>query len=394
MFCTNCGHELDDDSLFCSECGARVRESNFLNVNREKTFTNDQVFFVDKGLTNNLENNAKKASLAICSTLKDGKEVIKNKLQLNDDETNVVYSNIPSVDLIMRVSRSGNRRILLWIFINLIIYYLFINSMITSGGTYSGIYATFLSFFIAVASYSVCIAIALSPVGEFILRTMNSCKRIKRKEYLERLEPLFEEVYGKARIIDPNINQNIELFMSNDPSANAFATGRKTICVTKGLLELTDDEIKGTLSHEFGHISHRDTDILLVVIVGNLFIAIISWILSVVLAISKFASDGDDEFAFGAAIILIITSVFNYIVWVWTNIGMMIVRSSMRKHEFEADKFALDLGYGNELCYTLDNIASYSENAQGLFATLASTHPNTEDRISRMQDYGCSYRKY
>jgi len=49
----------------------------------------------------------------------------------------------------------------------------------------------------------------------------------------------------------------------DDPSPNAFATGRNpahaTIAVTTGLLAVLDSqELRGVLAHEFAHIKHRD----------------------------------------------------------------------------------------------------------------------------------------
>ena len=71
--------------------------------------------------------------------------------------------------------------------------------------------------------------------------------------------------------------------------------------------------------------------------------------------------------------------------------GIILTRHSSRQNEYLADKFAYDCGYGNELAETLDLIGQGS-GAKGLWANLASTHPDTDDRIARLQDLGCSYR--
>lgn len=386
MYCSNCGEKIADDSLYCSECGTKLYDDDFYDG--QNAYKNTA--FNINNTMDNVGANVQKASNIMRNSFKDGKDILKNKLQLTDnDGSNPVYSNIPIIDLFLRMVRPGNRRIFVWIFINLLIYFIFVESVMASDGVSNG-QTTALALIVSLLSYGACIAISLSPVGEFILRTMNGCKRIKQREYSERLYPLFNEVYEKALSMDPNINKNIELFISDDPSANAYATGRKTICVTKGLLSLSDEEIKGTLAHEFGHISHRDTDILLVVIVGNLFITIASWVISFFLAVARAASSGDDS-GFGTVVVVIITAVFNAIIWIWTKVGMLIVRSSMRKHEFEADKFAFDLGYGEGLESTLNNFVEYEEGAQGLFATLASTHPDTETRISKLQEYNFNF---
>src|SRR5256712_6241639 len=53
------------------------------------------------------------------------------------------------------------------------------------------------------------------------------------------------------------------VYVSPDPSPNAFATGRNpshaAICVNDGLLRVLDEEeLYGVLAHEFGHVRNRD----------------------------------------------------------------------------------------------------------------------------------------
>ncbi len=54
-----------------------------------------------------------------------------------------------------------------------------------------------------------------------------------------------------------------KVYIMDDPSPNAFATGRKpdkgVVCVTAGLLEIMDDnELQGVIAHELGHIQNYD----------------------------------------------------------------------------------------------------------------------------------------
>src|SRR6195256_5792224 len=53
------------------------------------------------------------------------------------------------------------------------------------------------------------------------------------------------------------------VYVSPDPSPNAFATGRNpshaAICVNQGLLQVLDEEeLYGVLAHEFAHVRNRD----------------------------------------------------------------------------------------------------------------------------------------
>lgn len=63
-----------------------------------------------------------------------------------------------------------------------------------------------------------------------------------------------------------------KIYIINDPSPNAFATGRNpengVIAFTTGILSLLDkDELEGVISHELSHIVNRDTLLMTVVAV-------------------------------------------------------------------------------------------------------------------------------
>lgn len=66
----------------------------------------------------------------------------------------------------------------------------------------------------AIFLYLICLTIALSPIGEFVLRLQCGCKKIKKEKYKNRLEPLFNEAYRRAKQLDPTISDNVRLFMS------------------------------------------------------------------------------------------------------------------------------------------------------------------------------------
>ena len=71
-----------------------------------------------------------------------------------------------------------------------------------------------------------------------------------------------------------------KLYVINDPSPNAFATGRDpkhaVVCVTTGLLEILDrTELEGVIAHELSHVKNYDILIssVVAVLVGTLAIA-------------------------------------------------------------------------------------------------------------------------
>lgn len=299
-------------------------------------------------------------------------------------------------DFFKRMTRKANIPTLIYLVLNVfiiggVVYLLFGISYGLPG---------WLCILIGIGLYALSLMIALSPAGEWILRKRTGCKKIERVEQINFIEPLFREVYGRAKRIDPSIPDDVQLFMNDDEDVNAFATGRKTICITRGLLNAPPVQIKATLGHEFGHLAHKDTDLILVVCVGNLIINAIIFtvricieLFHIMAAISSFflgGSDGLFVFIFNELYHWLFIALVNGLTMLWSWIGTMLVMKSSRANEFEADEFSYRIGYGNALCALLDNIGG--AKPQGLFATLASSHPDKDARIARLQAMGASYR--
>jgi heat shock protein HtpX len=248
---------------------------------------------------------------------------------------------------------------------------------------------------LAILIYLITLCIALSPVGEFLLRMQTGCKKIKRKDYLERLMPIFEEVYAQARKKDPSISDKVKLYMSGSKTPNAFATGRKTICITKGFLGYSDAQIKGTLAHEFAHLAHKDTDLLLVILVGNMLMTalFVLWRIVINIFVFMFASALRMRFLGTFLTSLFINLLLTFLMWVWTKIGMLLCMHSSRQNEFNADKFAFELGYGNDLCVVLDSLGGGDDEqeSRSVWKQLHDSHPAIDDRVAKLQELGATY---
>ena len=65
--------------------------------------------------------------------------------------------------------------------------------------------AIFDSIVLGVVIYVISLAIALSPIGEWILRIQTVSKKIERSDYVDRLMPLFDEIMIKGRQINSRI---------------------------------------------------------------------------------------------------------------------------------------------------------------------------------------------
>ena len=277
------------------------------------------------------------------------------------------FESIRILDFFVQLFKRKNIPALLYIVLNIIVISFFGWGLIPS-----------------LIIYVVCLCIALSPIGEWLLRKETGCKDISDPIINARLQPLFEEVYGRAKAYNPSIPSNIKLFINDEEDLNAFATGKKTICINRGLLSSSDEEIKAVLAHEFGHLSNKDTELTLVVYVGN---QIFTWIM--ILYRSLVGLCNSIYGGFTGLIINLFTLFISLIIaiimkaWIW--VGIFMVRATSRAAEYEADAFAKQLGYVDGLISFFHSIDSSNYHSQGVFAALSSTHPKTCDRIEQLR---------
>jgi len=200
-----------------------------------------------------------------------------------------------------------------------------------------------------------------------------------------------------------------KLYIMDDASPNAFATGRNphnsAIVVTRGLLEMLDKyEVEGVLAHEIGHVMNWDI----------LLATIISVLVGTVVIISHFifrmlwwtgGSRGRDRGGGAGYLILLIVGLIFLIL---APIAAQIIQLAMsRKREYLADATAVKLTRNPEgLAGALEKIAQYAypvKTATGAtahlfisdplkkrrkkswWANLFSTHPDVWDRIERIR---------
>ena len=297
------------------------------------------------------------------------------------------------MDFIQNLTKKGNTGVLIYLILNAFIV-VTIFSMVQPGitGTIFGIVA-----------YALSIAIALSPAGEWLLRVQTGCKRIKRVEYKERLEPLFREVYDKAKEQYPLLSENIELFMSQDKFPNAFATGRNhqhaAVAVTMGLYEmLNEKELEGVIAHELSHIKHYD---ILVGTIAAVFAGAIAMIANMMQFGAMFGGNNNRQ---GSNPIMMIAMA------ILLPLAASIIQMTVsRSREYMADEGAARMtGNPAGLQSALVKLENYARSGHqihnateqtahmfiinpfsGLKSTLGSlfrTHPTTEDRIARLEE--------
>ncbi len=266
----------------------------------------------------------------------------------------------------------------------LVIIFGFIGSLFNLGrfgiliGVLSAVVMNFVSYFysdkIALSSYNA---------------------KIVTPEESPNLHRIIADLANSAGITKPRV----AIIRSDVP--NAFATGRNqnhaAIAVTTGILQLlNEDELRGVLSHEMGHIKNRDILISSVVAtIAGMIVAIASW--SRYLFI--FSNDDNGLFEIIGAILLAVLGPVS---------ATIIQLSISRAREFRADATGaeicgnplalasalrkLEFGVSQNPMQNAKNTDAHMfiinpfGNAGKKLSNLFSTHPETSERIRRLEE--------
>ena len=192
------------------------------------------------------------------------------------------------------------------------------------------------------------------------------------------------------------------VFIINDPSPNAFATGRdpdhSAVAVTQGLLDMMDrEELEGVLGHEISHIRNYDIRVSTIAVVLVGIISFLSGLASRFIWFGGSDDDDDNNNAF-EMIFKVVAIVFVLILGPLSASLAQMARS--RNREFLADASSVELTRnpqglisalekieGSQPMKQADRSSSgmYIENPFKHSGSLFDTHPPTAERIKRLQ---------
>lgn len=248
-----------------------------------------------------------------------------------------------------------------------------------------------ISILITLIIYGVSIAFALSPLGEAIARIQEGAKPLQTQQDKDYLLPIFEEVYEDVLNITPSISKNIKIYITESMSVNAFALGSNTIAVTRGALyTFSVDELKGILSHEFGHMVNGDTKALLIKLVGNGFFSLIVFVFrlitSILQTISNALSSKNLVIVVISFILFLTRLIIDVFLFLFVLIGDVIIAFNSRYSELLADEYAHIIGFGEELKSALYVISKLEMPSKlTLTERLKASHPYTTARIEKLE---------
>ena len=154
-----------------------------------------------------------------------------------------------------------------------------------------------------------------------------------------------------------------KLYIVNDPSPNAFATGRNVehaaVAVTTGLLQILNrTELEGVLAHELSHIGNRDMLVSTVAVVLAGFVAIVANIFLRTRFISGGGTRGGNRENNLGPIVLVLGIVGIILAPIAAQLMQLAIS---RKREYLADASgALLTRYPEGLASALEKISAYS----------------------------------
>ena len=214
---------------------------------------------------------------------------------------------------------------------------------------------------------------------------------------------LYQLVAEQARLANMPMPKVYEI---DDPSPNAFATGRNpqnaTVAVTTGIRHiLTREELAGVMAHEMAHVGNRDTLIMTIVATIAGAITMLAFMAQFAAIFGSFGGHSDDDEGGGGGNIISLL-----IIAIIMPIAATIIRMAIsRAREFQADQTgAHNCGNPEALARALEKLEMGSEirpmkvneAASHLFivnplsgrsmARLFSTHPPIEERVRRLRE--------
>jgi heat shock protein HtpX len=184
-----------------------------------------------------------------------------------------------------------------------------------------------------------------------------------------------------------------KLYVIPQEQPNAFATGRNpehsAVAVTQGILKLlSEDELRGVLAHELGHVRNRD------ILIQSVAATIAGAITYIAYMLMWFGGDDESPLGLVGALALVILAPIA---------ASLIQLSISRQREYSADATGAEIsGNPESLASALLRLEEGAEAIpmranqateplyivkpfRGGFAGLFSTHPPIEERVRRLR---------
>jgi heat shock protein HtpX len=231
-------------------------------------------------------------------------------------------------------------------------------------------------------------------------RAMLDCEQITQpRSHAEQV------IYGSVQEIAQRLHITMpEVWVYNSPDPNAFATGptknNAMVAVSTGLLQnLKEEEVKGVLAHEMGHVFNGD--MFTTTVLAGLMNTFVYYISNFVSQMIAQPSQDREEGSAGNPILAIVVYFFLQIVLSF--LAMIVIGWHSRRREFAADAFSARVYGKQSMIGALRGIDRWVNRAQFEYAQqdalatmkiagkssgfmhLFATHPPIEERIAALE---------
>lgn len=225
----------------------------------------------------------------------------------------------------------------------------------------------------------------LSPLKVWMMRRREGHRPLGGVERV-RLERLLSEM---------GMDRKLNLYRNGDARANAVTFGFNTVGITDGMMkQASDEELKGVICHEVGHISHYDFvyQVLLfsmesfgsrclygIFLIPALVFGIIGSMVSALVPALGFLGEPAGKFWWG------LYKLLHFVIY---GISRIVDVNINKYSEYRCDAYAVRYGCGSGLLSFLYRLKR-AEEMRGERPTFTeyvmSTHPATEKRIVRLE---------
>ena len=219
-------------------------------------------------------------------------------------------------------------------------------------------------------------------------------------------EAEYPELYSIVRNLAARGNIPMpKVYIVDEETPNAFATGRNpnhaAVCVTTGIMKILNaNELSGVIGHELTHVKNRDILISSIAATVAGAISMLAWMAEWGAMFGGFGGRSDDRE--GNIVGIIAMAIIAPL------IATMIQLAISRQREYAADKGGamlsgnpmylasalnkLEAGneeepmQANQMTHATAHMFIVNPLRGGVFKSLFSTHPSTEDRIEKLKE--------
>lgn len=226
--------------------------------------------------------------------------------------------------------------------------------------------------------------ISISDFIEYIYRRIEDVRHIATIKEKEYLLPLFKSTYTSVKEKYPNLSDKIKLYITDTMKIESFSLGKRTIVLSRGMIEtMSEEELKGVMAHELGHIAlyHSQIKMIIAVMFGTLFwlCILIEKLLNKILSTMK-----SDNII--SILLRLVRIPFFLTINIVFFISSMIIIPNYRKSEYKADDIACKCGFCLQIKEALYKIYDMEiTDKKDLINRIYAEHPRTAYRIEQIE---------